>query len=34
MDPMPTTPAAFDAQIKREIDAIIALAKAANLKFN
>ena len=34
MDPMPTTPAAFDAQIKREIDAIIALAKAANSKFN
>jgi tripartite-type tricarboxylate transporter receptor subunit TctC len=34
MDPMPMTPAAFDAQIKREIDAIIALAKAANLKFN
>jgi tripartite-type tricarboxylate transporter receptor subunit TctC len=34
IDPMPTTPADFDAQIKREIDAIIALTKAANLKFN
>jgi hypothetical protein len=34
LDPMPITPAAFDAQIKREIDAILALAKAANLKFN
>ena len=32
--PMPITPAAFDAQIKREIDAILTLAKAANLKFN
>ena len=28
------TPAAFDAQIKREIDAIFAPTKAANLKFN
>jgi len=26
--------AAFDAQIRREIDSILALAKAANLKFN
>ena len=34
MDPMPITPAAFDAQITREIDSILALAKAANLKFN
>jgi tripartite-type tricarboxylate transporter receptor subunit TctC len=34
LDPMPITPAAFDDQIKREIDAILALAKAANLKFN
>jgi tripartite-type tricarboxylate transporter receptor subunit TctC len=34
MDPMPITPAAFDAQIRREIDSILALAKAANLKFN
>ena len=34
VDPMPITPAAFDAQIKREIDAILALTKAANLKFN
>src|SRR6184192_3206697 len=34
MDPIPITPAAFDAQIRREIDSILALAKAANLKFN
>jgi len=34
VDPMPITPAAFDAQIRREIDGILALAKAANLKFN
>jgi hypothetical protein len=34
MDPMPITPAAFDAQIRREIDSILALTKAANLKFN
>jgi tripartite-type tricarboxylate transporter receptor subunit TctC len=34
IDPMPITPADFDAQIKREIDAIVALTKAANLKFN
>jgi hypothetical protein len=34
MDPMPITPAASDAQIRREIDSILALAKAANLKFN
>src|SRR5947209_2376515 len=34
MEPMPITPAAFDAQIRREIDSILALAKAANLKFN
>ena len=34
MDPMPITPAAFDAQIRREINSILALAKAANLKFN
>src|SRR5215471_16218881 len=34
MDPMPITPAAFDAQIRREIGSILALAKAANLKFN
>ena len=34
MAPMPITPAAFDAQIRREIGSILALAKAANLKFN
>ena len=34
MEAMPITPAAFDAQIRREIDSILALAKAANLKFN
>jgi tripartite-type tricarboxylate transporter receptor subunit TctC len=34
VDPMPITPTAFDAQIKREIDAILAVTKAANLKFN
>jgi tripartite-type tricarboxylate transporter receptor subunit TctC len=34
IDPMPITPTAFDAQIRREIDLILALAKAANLKFN
>jgi tripartite-type tricarboxylate transporter receptor subunit TctC len=34
LDPMPITPAAFDARIKREIGAVLALAKAANLKFN
>jgi tripartite-type tricarboxylate transporter receptor subunit TctC len=34
LDPMPITPVAFDAQIRREIGAILALAKAANLKFN
>jgi hypothetical protein len=34
MDPMPITPAALDAQIRREIDSILVLAKAANLKFN
>ena len=34
LDPMPITPAAFDAQIRREIGAVLALAKAANLKFN
>jgi tripartite-type tricarboxylate transporter receptor subunit TctC len=34
MDPMPITPAEFDAQIRREIHSILVLAKAANLKFN
>jgi len=34
VDPMPITPAAFDAQVRREIDAILALAKAAKLTFN
>ena len=34
MDPMPLTPAAFDEQIRREIESIAALVKAANLKFN
>jgi len=34
VEPMPITPADFDAQIRREIDGILALAKAANLKFN
>ena len=34
MDAMPLTPAAFDEQIRREIESIAALVKAANLKFN
>jgi len=34
VDPMPITPSAFDAQIKRETDAVLALTKAGNLKFN
>ena len=34
IDPMPITPADFDAQIRREVASILALAKAANLKFN
>jgi len=34
VDPMPITPAAFDAQVKSEIDINLALVKAANLKFN
>ena len=33
MDPMPIEPAAFDAHIKAEIEAITALVKAANIKF-
>ena len=34
IDPMPIAPAAFDAQIKSEIDSILALVKAAGIKFN
>jgi tripartite-type tricarboxylate transporter receptor subunit TctC len=34
IDPMPIAPAAFDAQIKKEIDAILALVKAAGIKFS
>jgi tripartite-type tricarboxylate transporter receptor subunit TctC len=34
IEPMPLTPAEFDALIKREIAANIALVKAAGLKFN
>jgi tripartite-type tricarboxylate transporter receptor subunit TctC len=34
IEPMPITPAAFDAQIKSEIDSILALVKAAGIKFN
>jgi tripartite-type tricarboxylate transporter receptor subunit TctC len=33
-EPLPVTPAEFDAMIKTDIEANIALAKAANLKFN
>ena len=33
IDPMPIAPAAFDAQIKSEIDSIQALVKAAGIKF-
>jgi len=34
IEPMPLTPAQFDALIKKEVDANIALVKAAGLKFN
>jgi tripartite-type tricarboxylate transporter receptor subunit TctC len=34
IDPMPLTPAEFDALIKREIEANLKLVKAAGLKFN
>ncbi len=34
IEPMPLSPAEFDALIKKEIDSNIALVKAANLKFN
>jgi tripartite-type tricarboxylate transporter receptor subunit TctC len=34
IEPMPITPAAFDTQIKSEIDSILALVKAAGIKFN
>jgi len=34
IEPMPLSPAEFDALIKKEIDANIALVKAAGLKFN
>ena len=34
VDPMPVTPAEFDAQVKREIEANIALVKAAGIKVN
>jgi tripartite-type tricarboxylate transporter receptor subunit TctC len=33
IDPMPIAPAAFDAQIKSEIDSILTLVKAAGIKF-
>jgi tripartite-type tricarboxylate transporter receptor subunit TctC len=33
IDPMPIVPAAFDAQIKNEIDSILALVKKAGIKF-
>jgi tripartite-type tricarboxylate transporter receptor subunit TctC len=34
IEPMPMTPAQFDALIKKEIATNIALVKAAGLKFN
>jgi tripartite-type tricarboxylate transporter receptor subunit TctC len=34
VEPMPLTPAEFDAMIAKEIQTNIALAKAAGLKFN
>jgi tripartite-type tricarboxylate transporter receptor subunit TctC len=34
IEPMPLTPAEFDAQIAREIEANKALVKAAGLRFN
>ena len=34
IEPMPLSPAEFDALVKKEIDANIALVKAAGLKFN
>ena len=34
IEPMPIAPAAFDAQVKSEIDSILALVKAAGIKFN
>ena len=34
IEPMPLSPAEFDALIKKEIAANIALVKAAGLKFN
>jgi tripartite-type tricarboxylate transporter receptor subunit TctC len=34
IDPMPLTPAAFDALIVKEIASNIAIVKAAGLKFN
>jgi tripartite-type tricarboxylate transporter receptor subunit TctC len=34
IDPMPISPDAFDTQIRREIDIVLALTKTANLKFN
>jgi tripartite-type tricarboxylate transporter receptor subunit TctC len=34
IDPMPLTPAEFDALIRKEIDVNIALVKAAGIKFN
>jgi tripartite-type tricarboxylate transporter receptor subunit TctC len=34
IDPMPMTPAQFDALIRKEIDANLKLVKAAGLKFN
>jgi len=33
-EPMQATPAAFDSMIRSDIEANLALAKAANLKFN
>jgi len=34
VEPMPLTPAEFDALIKKEVEANLAIVKAANLKFN
>ena len=34
IEPMPLSPAEFDALVKREVEANKALAKAAGLKFN
>jgi tripartite-type tricarboxylate transporter receptor subunit TctC len=34
IEPMPLTPAEFDALVRKEIDTNIALVKAAGIKFN